>query len=73
MVRNGRAAYKRNDTFWEDIIQAHGFTIHNSEKATRSGVNAECHSIVDLTLTKGTSTFGGASPMRAIALGIIRS
>jgi len=40
---NGRAAYKRNDTFLEDTIQAHGFTIHNSEEATRSGANAESH------------------------------
>ena len=66
-VWSGRAAYQRNDTFWEDMIQAHGPTIHNSEEATRSGENAVCHSIIDLTLTKGASTFGGASPMRARA------
>jgi len=34
-------------------MQAHGLAIHNSEEATRSGTNAECHSIIDLTLTKG--------------------
>jgi len=49
--------YQRNDTSWEDMMQAHGLTIYNSEKATRSGANAECHYIIDLTLTKGTSTF----------------
>ena len=27
-------------------------TVHNSEETTRSGTNAECHSIIDLTLTK---------------------
>jgi len=28
-------------------------TIHNSEEATRSGANAQCHSIIDLTLSMG--------------------
>ena len=54
---NGRAAYQRNDTFWEDLIRVHGLTIHNSEEATRSGANTECHSIIDLTLTKGNVNF----------------
>jgi len=40
-------------TFWEEMNQAHGITIHNSEEATRSGANAGCLSIIDLTLTKG--------------------
>ena len=49
---NGRAAYQHNDTFWGDLVETHGLTIHNSEEVTRSGANAECHSIIDLTLTK---------------------
>jgi len=54
-IWNGRAAYQLNDTFWEDLIETHGLTIHNSEEATRSGANAEYHSIIDLTLTKGNA------------------
>ena len=50
---NGRAIAPRNHTFWENLIVHHGLTIHNSEKATRSGPNARCHSIIDLTLSKG--------------------
>ena len=50
---NGRATTPRNHSFWEDLISSHGMTIYNSERATRSGANANCHSIVDLTLSKG--------------------
>ena len=50
---NGRAAYQRKDVFWEDLIEPHDLTTHNSEEATRSGAKVECHSIIDLTLTKG--------------------
>jgi len=50
---DGRAAKRQNDAFWEQLIVTYGLTIHNSEEATRSGANAVCHSIIDLTLSKG--------------------
>ena len=39
--------------FWEDLIETYNLTIHNSEEATRSRAKAECHSVIDLTLSKG--------------------
>ena len=50
---NGRTTTPRNQSFWENLIVDHEMTIHNSERATRSGANAQCHSIIDLTLSKG--------------------
>jgi len=51
---NGRAAYQRKDVFWEDLIEPHDLTTRNSEEATRSGANVECHPIIGLTLSKGS-------------------
>ena len=50
---NGRAAKRQNDAFWEQLIVTYGLTIYNSEEATWSGANSVCHSIIDLTLSKG--------------------
>ena len=47
---NPRAKYRRNATFWEDLIEKEDLFIWNNEEATRCGPAASNHSIIDLTL-----------------------
>ena len=51
---NGRAAYQRNNQFWEELIETHSLTLLNAEAPTRQADSAECHSII-------TWSRGGAS------------
>ena len=43
--------------FWEGIVEDFGCTVWNSEEETKWGINANNHSIIDLTLTTGGVEF----------------
>jgi len=42
---------KRNHIFWEQLIENESLFVWNTEEATRIGLGAENHSIIDLTLS----------------------
>ena len=48
---NPRAKYRRNATFWEDLIERENLFIWNNEEAARCGLAANNHSIIDRTLS----------------------
>jgi len=48
---NPRATRKRNNIFWERLIEEEDLFVWNIEKATRMGPGAMNHAVIDLTLS----------------------